>query len=312
MSDVLVTGGTGLVGSSLLKYLISNSHNVTLLTRNPKVETNHERLSVVLEDITAPNYKRATLEAIERAEGIIHCAAKIPGTNPNKNIVDYYNSNTLASLRLADLAKEKNLSFFVFLSTFSLFAPDEKTIGEDTTINPQNPYALTKLAAEQYINLISKQGSTDFYTLRISAPYGPYFRQRSVIPIFIENALQSKPITILGSGNRRQTFTQVADIARAIEKCFTAKKPGIYNIAGNRPVTMLELAEAAIAAVKDTGSTIEFSGKDDPNEKENRNILLGKVRKALGWVPNIDINQGIELTVAQLQDRSLLPFVIRE
>ena len=130
--------------------------------------------------------------------------------------------------------------------------------------------------------------------LRVNAPYDCNQKNNTVLKIFIENALVNENIFYHGSGKREQDFTNVSDIATAIELILnTGKISGVYNISGGSPITMNELATLIVKSVPGCTSQIKSSGNIDPQEGCKARISIKKALTELGWHPQITLEKGI-------------------
>ena len=157
---------------------------------------------------------------------------------------------------------------------------------------PDNYYPLSKLIGELlfYKEFISSQ--QELTILRINAPFAFDPNRKTVINIFIENALAGKDLVLHGSGNREQDYIYIKDIAQAFWISYERKIPGIYNIASGQTIAMKELAEKIIS-LTNSNSKIIYSGTPDPLEHEKVSIDISKAREILGYSPKYSLNEGL-------------------
>jgi nucleoside-diphosphate-sugar epimerase len=116
----------------------------------------------------------------------------------------------------------------------------------------------------------------------------------------LEKALAGQDLELWGSGLREQTFTFTGDIARACDLAFQAGVEGVFTIAGPRPVTMRELAEAVLAAVPGSASRIVMTGQPDPQQDVHHRISFAEAERVFGFRPMVDLGDGLKHMVAAL------------
>lgn len=314
MKRVLVTGATGLVGGAVLRRLLREGYAVVMATSTAGVESRHPALTVVPFDLEAPIPAPALTETLAGCEAVVHAAARLPAggaLDRPENALTLFRLNTVGTVGLMEAASRLAVPAFVFVSTANLFAPaPDAPIDETTPPTPPDLYALSKLAGESAAALFGRSGATAFASLRISAPYGPGYRTRAVLPLFIERALANHPLTLMGSGGRRQLFTYAEDIATACLACIERRARGVFNIAGPASVSMRDLAGAVLAALPDSTSRIVLTGEPDPNEGRDRRLDLSRARRELGFVPAFDLHAGVRAMVAALVRAEPPPYTV--
>ena len=195
---------------------------------------------------------------------------------------------------------EFDVPSFIYLSGVNLFSSDLTLLDESAVPEPRDLYLLAKWVGEQTSNLLNSKSNTSFLNLRVSAPYGPNWKNKAVIPLFLEKTLNNEPITLLGTGKREQVFTYVDDIANATMLGLQKKLSGTYNLAGNQTVNMQQLASAVIKAVPKTKSEIIYTGQSDPNEDQKRIVPINKIKDECGWEPTTSLFEGVQKMVREI------------
>lgn len=310
---VLVTGATGLVGRAVLDHLLARAAAVTMATSTPGVVPRAPRLSVVPFRLDDPVLAPETERALAGCDAVVHAAAVIPSP---ADLMDrtaglaVYRRNLAGTTVLMEAAAAASVRSFVYISALNLFPPSAGLVTEETLPAPPNLYVQSKLCGEGVAAQLDRLGPTRFASLRISAPYGPFYRIRAVIPTFVENALAGRPLRLAGTGERRQLFTCAEDVAVACRLCIERTASGVFNIAGARPVSMRELAETVLAVAPDRGSRIKVSGSPDPDGGRHRRASLERARVELGFVPAFDIADGLRAMIAAIEKPSPPPFAV--
>lgn len=300
---VLVTGGTGFIGSHLVAALRNRGDGVVCLVRK-KIRWNDdgiECVSVDLEDMTALH---ECLVQIKPCDAIVHFGAKLPipsATKPEA-LRPYVDANVGATCRLLESAVAWAVQSFVFASSITVVErPIAGAINEDRRICPDHAYSTSKSQAELACEYCRRKAGVQAYSLRITSPYGPGMSPTTVLPRFVNLARESKDILLLGSGARTQNFVHVSDVVRAVLLALDATKPGVYNVAGAVAASMLDLASLAIQAVPGCTSRVRLAGKPDPQEDFRWNVDASKAERELGFKASVGLAEGISAYVEGLK-----------
>lgn len=269
---ILVTGATGLLGSHAVRALRAAGHDVVAPARSAL-------------DLLAPG--AAERLAIDRPAVIVHAAAVLP-------LAATQEEAARANRRIDDAVVAACGALgarLIYLSGTSVYGDAPPPWSERTPPRPVGAYVQAKLAGEEAARAALGDRAL---SLRISAPYGPGQRARTVIQVFIEAALANRPLRHHGSGAREQVFTAAEDVAvavvRAVERPEAA---GVVNIAGARPISMKALAELVVRAIPGSRSEVVASGEPDPQEAYRAAVELGRARELLGWAPAMSLEEGV-------------------
>jgi len=221
---------------------------------------------------------------------IIHCAARIPShTIPDDEQI--YNYNWNIDKNVFSCVKEIDCKLIYISSTavYNEFGNEIKLTETSRTGN-SSFYAKQKIEAEQYISSYLPKS----WVLRINAPYGAIGRAKTVINLFVESALQNIDLYLYGTGNRKQDFTHIFDIAFLIRTLILNNNIffGIYNISAGNPISMKELSQMVIRITK-SKSNILYKPQSDPQENYKAMFCTKKAVKFIKWHPSIYIEHGI-------------------
>lgn len=290
-----MTGATGLVGGEIVRYFLEQGYDV-IGTSSSAFKSVCPRLTIV----------RFRLEAIEAAElraglagctALVHAAAVMPHSG-DINDPDFarrmFQANIAGTFGLLQTAAAAGVPHAILIGRTAGYREVlGKEVREDSPPFTGDVYALSKLVCEEVATYFDRVGGIKTAVLRISAPYGPGYRVRSIVSTFVERALAGDDLELWGTGARLQTFTYVRDIARACGLAIGEGASGPYNIAGPRAVSMRELAETVVRVVGPARSRVVFSNRRDPNEDERTRVSIDRAAALLGYEPTFDLEAGI-------------------
>lgn len=273
---ILVTGASGFLGKQIVLNLLNRGHNVLALSRNILTIT-HNNLNQIVGDL---NYL-STLKNNYNIDSVIHCAANIKLSDNSNDFNDMLYDNVQSIFYLLEFMKFNKIYKLINSSSTSIYNEnyDSSTlINEDFPISPKNNYAITKLMAEYIINNFCKNNNISFVNLRYSSIYGFSQNPTSILPIFINNAINGKPLKIFGTGNRTQDYVNIDDIVNIniniIEKNLFSKQ--IINIGSGEFMTDLQLAKLVIEITK-SKSCIEIQNNSNIDSFNTLNISLARI-----------------------------------
>lgn len=287
---ILVTGATGFIGNHGILNLLNKGIEVLGITRN----NNNVNFPSINIDISNKN----ELTKINPT-CVVHTAANIPKSENDFKFSAKINSEI--DNNIIEFCREKNLPL-IYISSTSIYGITNEMIDEETEPNPENEYAIAKLETEEKISRCLNK----YIILRINAPFGKFQRTNNVIKIFINNLLNNRDAIIHGTGNRKQEFTYVTNIAFAIECAINniSKVKGIFNISGGSPISMLNLAQLIKHKLPLTTGNIVFSSQIDCREKENVHFDLNKAKRLLNWEPLLSLEEGLNCFIEDLKNEN--------
>lgn len=281
--SILVTGGTGLVGSEIVKQLLQNNYTVNELSRHEPT-LKHDNLHWIKFDIASDSFEKlkSTLPPID---ALVHAAAYVGTTNTPEE-VDYcrkVNIDFTNALFQYASSLSKNIPI-VYISSFSMLAkPLITPITEEHVAIPKSFYALSKYYGELFLKSPAKAKGVRPIVFRISSPIGKKVEQLSnVVGKWIDMASKGKSLTIQGTGERMQDFVSTEDIGHAVLLALeNTNVKGVYNIASGNGISMNELANEITSFFH--VSTVHAG--NDANEKDKWVISIEKAQKEFGYTP---------------------------
>jgi|GEM_PF-506480 len=295
LKTVLITGATGLIGGDILRYFRSINWKVIMATSTKNVVSMDKGIRIIpfnLSDIADNFLFDANFEQID---AVIHAAALISKGHKwgHHNERQAFLDNIAGTFKLIEQSVKCKVKQFIYISGTNIYEQLDQEMLETSTPKPANYYLLSKWFGEEIANFFERQDSTKLCNLRISAPYGPGYRNKSVIPILVERALNGENLELWGTGSREQVFTYVRDISRACKMVIEKEISGTFNITGPGPVSMFDLATTILQVIKNTGSKIIFKEKQDPNEGMRRRISIEAAKTVFNYMPLFDVSAGI-------------------
>ena len=299
--SALVTGGAGFIGTHLVDRLLENGFEVRVIDNlstgrleNISVHMNRKNFTFINGDIRSLDDVKKVVKGVDV---IFHEAAfvGVPQSVENPKLTNDVNVN--GTLNLLETSLKFDVHCFVYASSAAIYGEQEKIpIKEDATPHPNSPYAVSKLAAESYVETYHKTYGLATVCLRYFNVYGPrqmYGPYAAVITSFVNRLLKDKPPVIYGDGEQTRDFINVRDVVDAnmlaIEKNVAGE---IFNIATGTAVTINNLSEVLCSLM---GKTEIQSVYDAPRKFDIRKSCgdISKAREILGFKPKVSLEEGL-------------------
>lgn len=294
---VLVTGGSGFIGSHVVDKLADAGFEPVNYDLRPSPHHEEGSVETVLGDLLDGDKLR---RAMEDCAAVIHLAAYADVNVVAEEPVSAEECNSRGTLTVLEAARATGTRM-IYGSTIWVYGNSgDGVIDEESPIGmPDHIYTASKLAGEMYCTSYAELYDVPCTILRFGIPYGPRARPSAVIPIFISKALKGEPLTIAGDGMQTRRFVYVEDLARGVVTALERGEEGrIYNLAGDETTTIRELAEVVSGLVGDTeivhtpGRNGDFGGAVISNER-----AAGE----LGWRASTSLREGVRSYLAWLQ-----------
>ena len=292
---ILVTGGNGFIGHTLVRYLLKDGNEVKVIDIKP-IKFTRPKLEFV---------KKSVLEDIRwemrDCDIVYHLAAELGVINSDKKPLNTLAVNIDGTVNVFRCALGTNVKKIVYTSSSEVYGePREIPIKEDSPKSPVSIYGVSKLTAEMYAYGYVKEYGMNINPIRLFNVYGPGQGFEWVVPIFMQKVLNNEPPLVFGDGSQVRCFTYIEDVVSGME---TVRKKGAkgeaYNIANTDQITMKELAELII---KISGKSLKprivgFGLETRAKERDiMKRIPSTEKLKALGWKPEVSVEKGINKT----------------
>ena len=243
-------------------------------------------------------------QLIDRCDSVVNFAAESFVDKSINNAEPFLVSNFRGAYTILDIITKKKKRM-IQISTDEVFGSlSEGTADENSKLNPSNPYAATKAAAELLINSYSTTYETDVIITRCTNNYGPRQFPEKLIPKAILLLKNKKNIPIYGNGKNVRDWIFVEDHCDAIYKVLIQGKAGeSYNISGKNEITNLQIIDEITSFSGISKDVIEFV-EDRPGHDFRYSLDSSKITNELGWKPKIGFKEGMKKTIEWYNENS--------
>jgi dTDP-glucose 4,6-dehydratase len=299
----VVTGGAGFLGSHLSDLLISRGHKVIAIDNfvtgtvdNISHLAGNKNFKFIQQDVTEFLFLQ------EAVDYVWHFASPASPIDYLELPIQTLKVGSLGTHKALGLAKEKGAKFLI-ASTSEIYGDPlvhpqtEDYWGNVNTIGPRGCYDESKRFGEAMTMAYHRQHKIDTKIVRIFNTYGPRMRINDgrVVPAFISQALQNKPITVFGDGKQTRSFCYCSDLIEGIYRLMMSDTNLPVNIGNPTEMTMLQFAEAIIKATKSKSKIVHKPlPQDDPKQRKPD---ITRAKKLLKWEPKVALAEGLVKTI---------------
>ena len=307
MTTILVTGGCGFIGSNFVRHVLSERPdcrivNLDLLT----YAGNPENLADLADE---PRYRFvhgdiADRQLVDRllgqgVEAIVNFAAESHVDRSIHAAEPFVRTNVVGTNVLLEASRAAGVPRFVQISTDEVYGSLGPTgaFSEETPLRPNSPYAASKAAADLLIRAYVKTFSFPGIITRSSNNFGPYQFPEKLIPLFVTNALEDRPLPLYGDGMNVRDWIFVEDHCAAVLAALERGEAGeVYNIGAGNEVTNLEITRLILAELGKPEGLIQFV-KDRPGHDRRYAIDASKIGRDLSWRPRHAFDEALRATI---------------
>ena len=296
---VLVTGGAGFVGATLVRQLVERGHSVRVFDDYSTGDPAH-LAGVDAELVEGDIRDQAALDAaLAEIDAVIHLAAAGSVIKSIEDPVANFDVNVLGTFRVLDAARRAGVERTVQASTGGALIGDATPpVDENSLPKPISPYGASKLAGEGYAYAFSQCYGLRTVSLRFANVYGPWSaRKQGAINMFFKAIHAGEPMVIYGDGTSSRDYTHVDDISRALRLALEGDVPGgtVLHIASGVETTVADLARLCRAAAGVPDHPVEYR-PGRPGEVGRNLASYDLADKVLGYTPTISREDGIAST----------------
>jgi dTDP-glucose 4,6-dehydratase len=320
--NILITGGAGFIGSHLVRLMVNKYPeyriiNIDKLTyagnlENLKDIQNKENYCFIKGDICDTALLKELFYRYNIA-GVMHLAAESHVDRSIKDPFAFANTNVMGTLALLQAALDYwqgdyKGRLFYHVSTDEVYGSldkDEKAFSETTRYDPHSPYSASKASSDHFVRAYHDTYGLPVIISNCSNNYGSYQFPEKLIPLFINNIKNNKPLPVYGKGENVRDWLYVIDHAKAIDLLFHQGKTGeTYNIGGYNEWRNIDLVRTLVRIVDQEMGRIEGTSeklisyvKDRAGHDLRYAIDSSKLMKELGWMPSVKFEEGLRETV---------------
>lgn len=321
MKKILITGGAGFIGSHVVRLFVEKYPDVKIVNldkltyagnlANLKDIENKPNYSFVKGDIVDGDFILNLFEK-EQFDGVIHLAAESHVDRSISNPTEFVFTNVIGTVNLLNAAKhiwkdKMDGKRFYHISTDEVYGSlgEEGMFTEETKYDPHSPYSASKASSDHFVRAYLDTFGLPTVISNCSNNYGSYQFPEKLIPLFIHNIKNNKPLPVYGKGENVRDWLWVVDHARAIDVIYHKGEIGeTYNIGGFNEWTNIDLIrvmcqkmDEKLGREKGESEKLITYVKDRAGHDLRYAIDATKIKNELGWEPSLQFEEGIEKTI---------------
>ena len=311
--SILVCGGAGFIGSAFIRNHLKNNPdskvtNLDVLTIGSNLENLKEIQNIqnykFIKDDIKNEYVIDSL--VKDSDVIVNFAAESHVDRSIANPKPFVETNILGTYSILEAIRKYDKQF-IHVSTDEIYgdALGQDSFNENSQINPSNPYAATKAAADHLVASYRRTYGINCITTRCTNNFGPNQFPEKLIPKTIIRLQENLKVPLYGDGSQIRSWIYVYDHVQAIESLISKGKAGqVYNITAYEEITNKTIVEKILDILEKPHSMIEYVG-DRPGHDKRYSIDCTKIESQTGWRPQYDFDDALKQTVQwYLQNQS--------
>lgn len=297
---ILITGGAGFIGSNLTKRLVEDGHEIVVLDnllRGNKIDKKtFGKIQFIKGDVRDASIVD---EATKGCDLIFHFAAVLGVDIVADNPVETMDVEVIGTRNVVMAAENNGINKILYASTSGIYghsAIEDVALNEEVLVDPRTSYAMAKRYNEIYLASHHEEKGLNAISLRFFNVYGHNQDTRMVVPLFFEQAMANKELTVFGTGKQTRDFTYIDDTIEACVRLMHIKGSHIVNIANEKEWCIDDLATLIIQT---TGSQSQIKFIEAPKKRydyevERRVGSSNKLLKLTGFKPLIELQDGLD------------------
>lgn len=308
---IMITGGSGFVGSHLSEYLLKKDHKIIIVTRKNTKNIEKIKKYLKVEKIDVTNFSKLEKCILKnKPDIIIHLAVNTSHSKSFENPLSDLNSNTRSTLNILEILKQSlPKSKFILGSTFIVIGkPSKLPVNEHSPCNPTTLYGVNRLSSEYYTKIYNQVFGLNTNIFRITNSFGPreqVIPNKNAINYLIYKAYKGEEITIFNKGKFFRDLIYISDVVSAIDKIIKKGKSGeLYWISSDKKTWFYEIGNTL---EKLTNAKIKYVLPPKYTKKVDvGNFVVDNSKiRSLGWKPKITVDDGIRKTLNYFEENNL-------
>jgi len=327
--SILITGGAGFIGSHVVRLLVNKYPNYNIVNLDALTYAGNLENLGDIEDNSNYKFEKGDITDEEfvfnlferyQFDGVIHLAAESHVDRSISNPIEFLKTNILGTVVLMNAAKnlwkdEMKGKLFYHVSTDEVYGSvsEGSFFLENTPYDPNSPYSASKASSDHFVRAYNSTYKLPIVISNCSNNYGPNQFPEKLVPLFINNIKNNKPLPVYGKGENIRDWLYVIDHARAIDMVFHKGKIGeTYNIGGFNEWKNIDLIKVickvmdrALSRKEGTSEKLITYVTDRAGHDLRYAIDANKIMKDLGWKPSLQFEEGIEKTITWYLENEL-------
>jgi dTDP-glucose 4,6-dehydratase len=304
VTRLLVTGGAGFIGSNFTRRAANRGDDVVVLDKltyagnleNLRDLLDAKKIRFVKGDVCD---RGLVADLAKQADAVLHFAAE---THVDRSILeagDFVQTDVVGTFSVLEACRKADVDRVVHISTDEVYGEAEGDPSrEDAPLMPKSPYAASKAGADRLAFSYFATYGMPVVISRCTNNYGPYQHPEKLIPLFVTNALEDKPLPVYGNGENTRDWIHVDDHCAALDRLLETKgvEGEVFNIGASEEHSVNEIAAAILRTLGKSKSLLK-NVPDRPGHVRRHAVNTGKIVSRLGWKPSRSFADGLEETI---------------